>query len=102
MRTPHYEITLRDAEPHQLQALVRAGKPPQQCALRATIILRAQVKSTGSCNLVRQQTRHFCGPEVRWLGLAYALPGRPAGDAYASGESVVVQTHESPSCPSAH
>jgi hypothetical protein len=42
MLTPHYEITLSDAEQQPLQALVRAGKTPQQLALRATIILRAQ------------------------------------------------------------
>jgi DNA-binding CsgD family transcriptional regulator len=42
MLTPHYEITLSDAEQHQLQALVRAGKTPQQLATRASIILLAQ------------------------------------------------------------
>jgi putative transposase len=42
MLTPHYKITLSDAEQQQLQALVRAGKTPQQLAMRATIILRAQ------------------------------------------------------------
>ena|SRR5229473_2121900 len=42
MLTPHYAITLSDAEHRQLQALVRAGKTPQQLATRATIILLAQ------------------------------------------------------------
>lgn len=42
MLTPHYEITLSDAEHRQLQALVRAGKTPQQLATRAAIILLAQ------------------------------------------------------------
>jgi len=51
------------------------------------------VKSPGSCKQVRQQTRHFCGIEVRWLELVYSLQGRPAVAAYASCESVVVQTH---------
>jgi hypothetical protein len=42
MLTPHYEITLSEAEHQQLAALVRAGKTPQQLATRATIILLAQ------------------------------------------------------------
>jgi putative transposase len=42
MLTPHYEISLSEIEQQQLQALVRAGKTPQQLVLRATIILRAQ------------------------------------------------------------
>jgi putative transposase len=42
MLMPHYEITLSDAERYQLQALVRAGKTPQQLATRASIILLAQ------------------------------------------------------------
>jgi hypothetical protein len=42
MLTPHYEITLSDAEQHHLQVLVRAGKTPQQLATRASIILLAQ------------------------------------------------------------
>lgn len=42
MLTPHYEITLSEAEQHQLHALVRAGKTPQQLATRAPIILLAQ------------------------------------------------------------
>ena len=42
MLTPHYEITLSDAEQQRLQALVRAGKTPQQLVTRACIILLAQ------------------------------------------------------------
>jgi hypothetical protein len=42
MLTPHYEITLSDAEQQRLQALVRAGKTPQQLVTRASIILLAQ------------------------------------------------------------
>jgi hypothetical protein len=36
------------------------------------------VKSPGSCKVVRQQTRHFCGIAVRVLILAYSLPVCPA------------------------
>jgi putative transposase len=42
MLTPHYEITLSEAEQQQLAALVRAGKTPQQLATRASILLLAQ------------------------------------------------------------
>ena len=42
MLTPHYEIRLSDAEQHHLQALVRAGKTPQQLVMRASILLLAQ------------------------------------------------------------
>jgi len=42
MLTPHYAITLSEAEQAQLHALVRAGKTPQHLAMRATIILLAQ------------------------------------------------------------
>jgi putative transposase len=102
MLTPHYTITLSDAEHQQLQGLVRAGKTPQQLATRAAIILRAQdsvsnqqiAQEVGtSRNLVQKWRKRFAlyipsspplgeavGPVERVLALQ-DLPrsGRPLG-----------------------
>jgi putative transposase len=68
MLTPHYEIILSEVEQQQLQALVRAGKTPQQLVLRATIILRAQADVSNqelanevgtSRNLVQKWRKRF-------------------------------------------
>lgn len=68
MLTPHYEISLSESEQQQLQALVRAGKTPQQLVLRATIILRAQADISNqqiadevrtSRNLVQKWRKRF-------------------------------------------
>ena len=42
MLRPHYEIKLSKAEHAHLEALLRAGKTPQQTVNRAAIILLAQ------------------------------------------------------------
>jgi hypothetical protein len=71
MLTPQYEIILSEVEQQQLQALVRAGKTPQQLVLRATIILRAQADISNqqiadevgtSRNLVQKWRKRF----ARW------------------------------------
>jgi hypothetical protein len=68
MLTPHYEIILSTVEQQQLQALVRAGKTPQQLVLRATIILHAQAEVSNqeiadavgtSRNLVQKWRKRF-------------------------------------------
>jgi hypothetical protein len=78
MLTPHYEIILSEIEQQQLQALVRAGKTPQQLVLRATIILRAQADVSNqpiadevgtSRNLVQKWRKRFA---------LYELPPRLA------------------------
>jgi hypothetical protein len=51
------------------------------------------VKSLGSCKQVRQQTWHFSGIVIRWLGWTYSLRVRLVCASAASSESVVVQTH---------
>lgn len=68
MLTPQYEIILSEIEQQQLQALVRAGKTPQQLVLRATIILHAQTDVSNqeianavgtSRNLVQKWRKRF-------------------------------------------
>jgi hypothetical protein len=113
MLTPHYEITLSDAEHQQLQVLVRAGKTPQQLATRAAIILLAQdgvpnqqiADEVGtSRNLVQKWRKRFAlyvpppllpeeaGDPAARLGALQDLPrsGRPpvfspAGPSYRRG-----------------
>jgi hypothetical protein len=63
---------------------------------------RETVKSPGSCKQVKQQTGHFCGIAVRFLGLTYSLHVRLVCASAASCQSAVAQTHSSPSCPTGH
>mgnify|MGYP003444102392 CR=1 FL=1 len=77
MLTPHYEITLNDAEQHHLQALVRAGKTPQQMVRRVSILLLAHAGLSNqaiadqvgtSRNLVQKWRKRFALYEPPPLG----------------------------------
>ena len=92
MLTPHYEITLSPDEQAHLEALLRAGKTPQQLVTRAAIILLAQeglpnqqiADAVGtSRNLVQKWRKRFA--------LSLPPPLVPGAEAAQAGRIVALQ-----------
>ena len=92
MLTPHYEITLSPDEQAHLEALLRAGKTPQQLVTRAAIILLAQeglpnqqiADAVGtSRNLVQKWRKRFA--------LSLPPPLVPDAEAAPGGRLVALQ-----------